>query len=109
VAKPSVFNIPNARISLLEAIGMAGDMTIYGRRDNVLLIREENKKKITVRINLNSSDLFQSPYYYLKSNDVVYVEPNNSKVSGASKSREIIPIVFSALSFLVIGVDILRR
>jgi polysaccharide export outer membrane protein len=109
VAKPSVFNIPNARISLLEAIGMAGDMTIYGRRDNVLLIREENKKKITVRINLNSSDLFQSPYYYLKSNDVVYVEPNNSRVSGASKSREIIPIVFSALSFLVIGVDILRR
>jgi polysaccharide export outer membrane protein len=109
VARPSVFNVPNARISLLEAIGMAGDMTIYGRRDNVLLIREEEKKKITIRINLNSSDLFKSPYYYLKSNDVVYVEPNTSKVSGASKSREMIPIVFSALSFAVIIFDILRR
>jgi polysaccharide export outer membrane protein len=109
VARPSVFNIPNARISLLEAIGMAGDMTIYGRRDNVLLIREENKKKITVRINLNSGDLFQSPYYYLKSNDVVYVEPNNSKVSSASRSREVIPIIFSALSFAVIGIDIILR
>jgi polysaccharide export outer membrane protein len=109
VARPSVFNVPNARISLLEAIGMAGDMTIYGKRDNVLLIREENKKKITVRLDLNSTDLFKSPYYYLKSNDVVYVEPNNSRVSSASKSRELIPIIFSGLSFAVIIFDILRR
>jgi len=77
VAHPSVFNIPNSKVSLLEAIGMAGDLTIYGKRDNVLLIREENKKKITVRLNLNSEDLFKSPYYYLKTNDVIYVEPNS--------------------------------
>jgi len=109
VARPSVFNIPNGRISLLEAIGMAGDMTIYGKRENVLLIREENKKKITTRINLNSSELFNSPYYYLKSNDVVYVEPNRARVSGATGARELIPIVFSALSFAVITLDILRR
>jgi polysaccharide export outer membrane protein len=109
VARPSVFNIPNARISLLEAIGMAGDMTIYGKRDNVLLIREENKKKITTRINLNSTDLFKSPYYYLKSNDIIYVEPNRAKVSGATGARELVPIVFSALSFAVITLDILTR
>jgi polysaccharide export outer membrane protein len=109
VARPSVFNIPNARISLLEAIGMAGDMTIYGRRDNVLLVREENKKKVIIRINLNSSDLFKSPYYYLKSNDIIYVEPNNARVTSASRSRDIVPIIFSALSFAVITLDILRR
>jgi polysaccharide export outer membrane protein len=109
VARPSVFNIPNARISLLEAIGMAGDMTIYGKRDNVLLIREDNMKKITYRINLNSSDLLNSPYYYLKTNDVIYVEPNKARVAGAARSRDLIPIVFSALSFAVILLDILRR
>ncbi|HEY4109073.1 polysaccharide biosynthesis/export family protein [Puia sp.] len=109
VARPAVFNIPNARISLLEAIGMAGDMTIYGRRDNVLLIREENKKKVTVRINLNSSDLLNSPYYYLKTNDVVYIEPNGAKVSSATRAQNLIPIVFSALSFAVIALDILSR
>ena len=109
VARPSVFNIANARISLLEAIGMAGDLTIYGKRDNVLLIREENMKKITTRINLNSSDLFTSPYYYLKSNDIIYIEPNKARVSGATRSRELIPILFSALSFAVITLDILRR
>ena len=109
VARPSVFNIPNGRISLLEAIGMAGDMTIYGKRENVLLIREENNKKITTRINLNSSELFNSPYYYLKSNDIVYVEPNRARVSSATGARELVPIVFSALSFAVITLDILSR
>jgi len=109
VARPAVLNIPNARISLLEAIGMAGDMTIFGKRDNVLLIREENKKKIAVRINLNSTDLLTSPYYYLKSNDIVYVEPNTAKVSSATKAQNLAPIIFSALSFAVITLDILTR
>lgn len=109
VARPSVFNIPNARISLLEAIGMAGDLTIYGRRDNVLLIREENKKKQTVRINLNSNDLFKSPYYYLKSNDVIYVEPNSAKLSSTSRGRDIMPIIVSVLSLGVFAYDIFRR
>jgi polysaccharide export outer membrane protein len=109
VARPSVFNIPNARISLLEAIGMAGDLTIYGRRDNVLLIREEDKKKITIRINLNSNELFKSPYYYLKSNDVIYVEPNGAKVTSSSKGRDVMPIILSMLSLGVFAFDIFRR
>ena len=109
VARPSVFNVPTARISLLEALGMAGDLTIYGKRDNVLLIREENNKKVTIRINLNSTDLLKSPYYYLRSNDVIYVEPNKARVSGASRTKEVVPIVFSALSFTIIGLDILTR
>jgi polysaccharide export outer membrane protein len=109
VARPSVFNVPNAKISLLEAIGMAGDLTIYGKRNNVLLIREENNKKLTVRINLNSSDLLQSPYYYLKSNDIIYVEPNSAKVTSASKTKEILPMIFSAVSLAIIGLDIIVR
>src|SRR6185437_2264493 len=61
VAKPTVITVPNEKISLLKAIGLAGDLTIYGERDNVLLIREENGQKITRHINLNSSDFFNSP------------------------------------------------
>jgi polysaccharide export outer membrane protein len=109
VARPTVINVPSSRISLLEAIGMAGDLTIYGRRDNVLVIREENDKKITVRLNLNTTALFESPYYYLKPNDVVYVEPNKAKLSSATKAKEVMPIVFGAMSLTVIMLDILTR
>ena len=109
VARPTVINVPSSRISLLEALGMAGDLTIYGRRENVLLIREEKDKKITVRLNLNTSALFESPYYYLKANDVVYVEPNKAKVSSATKAKEVMPIVFGAMSLTVIMLDILTR
>lgn len=109
VGRPTVINVPNEKISLMEAIGMAGDLSIYARRDNVLLIREENGKKITRRLNLNSNDILNSPYYYLKSNDVVYVEPNKAKVASVSRSREILPVVFGALSFGVVLLDRLTR
>jgi polysaccharide export outer membrane protein len=100
VARPSVINVPDEKISLLEALGLAGDMTILARRDNVLVIREENGKRITKRINLTSRELFTSPYYYLKSNDIVYVEPGKAKASEASNARQVFPIVMSTLSFL---------
>jgi polysaccharide export outer membrane protein len=73
------FNMPNERVTILDALGMAGDMTVLGRRDNVLVVREVNGERNFARINLLSKDLFKSPYYYLKTNDVVYVEPVNSK------------------------------
>jgi len=66
VARPTVITVPSEKISLIKAIGLAGDLTIYGKRENVLLIREEDGKKITRHINLNSRDFFNSPYYYLK-------------------------------------------
>lgn len=109
VARPTVINVPNAKISLLEALGLAGDLTIYGRRDNVLIIREEKGKKVTIRINLNSTELFNSPYYYLKASDVIYVEPNNAKMASASKAKEWLPIIFSGLSLTIITLDILTR
>lgn len=102
VARPTVVTVPNEKISILEAIGLAGDLTIFARRDNVLLIREEKGTKVVKRINLNSSEIFSSPYYYLKSNDVVYVEPNNTRVAAASRSQQLLPTVLSALSFVAI-------
>lgn len=100
VAKPSVLTVPDEKISLLEALGLAGDMTIFARRDNVLVIREEAGKRITKRLDLTSRDLFNSPYYYLKSNDIVYVEPGKAKAATASNAKTWLPVIMSALSFV---------
>jgi polysaccharide export outer membrane protein len=105
VKNPAVIPVPSEKISLLEAIGLAGDLTIYAKRDNVLIIRENSGEKITKRINLNSDELFTSPYYYLKSNDIVYVEPNKSRVASASRTQQWLPVVISALSFGIIVID----
>lgn len=102
VSRPTVVNVPSEKISLLEALGLAGDITIYGKKDNVMIIREADGVKTIKRINLNNSDLFTSDYYYLKSNDIVYVEANRAKVATSSKSAVIIPIVLSILSIAAI-------
>lgn len=108
VKNPTAIDVPSEKISLLEAIGLAGDLTIYAKRDNVLVIREAaNGTKEIKRINLNSAELLSSPYYYLKSNDVVYVEPNRSKVASAGRGQQWIPAVLSGLSIvavIVVGV-----
>jgi polysaccharide biosynthesis/export protein len=105
VAKPTVITVPSEKISLLKALGLAGDLTIYGKRENVLLIREENGKKITRHINLNSSNFFNSPYYYLQPNDVVYVSPNKAKVATAGRTTQLLPVILSSLSIVVIVLD----
>jgi polysaccharide export outer membrane protein len=86
----------------MEALGFAGDLTIYGRRDNVLLIRETKGKKIIQHINLNAPDILSSPYYNLKANDVIYVEPTLNKARSVDNTRQLLPVAFAALSFLVI-------
>ena len=102
VARPGVVYVPSEQISILEAIGDAGDLTIYGHRDNVILIRQEGEEKLVKRLNLNSSKILQSPYFFLKSNDVIYVEPGKAKVSGASETRQLLPIIFSGATVLII-------
>lgn len=79
VARPGSFTITGDRITLLEALSMAGDLTIYGRRDRVAVIREKNGKRTILFHDLRSSDIFTSPCYYLQQNDIVYVEPNKAK------------------------------
>ena len=77
VKTPCAINVKRERYSILDALSDAGDLTEYGERDNVLLIREENGAKTYHRINLNDASILSSPYFYLKQNDVVYVEPNS--------------------------------
>jgi polysaccharide export outer membrane protein len=84
VKSPGSYTIPNERITILEALGLAGDTNISGQRDNVLVIREQNGKKIKYSVDLRSNNLFTSPVYYLQQNDVVYVEQNYAKSQAAS-------------------------
>lgn len=105
VAHPTVITVPSEKISLVKAIGLAGDLTIYGKRENVLLIREEDGKKKTRHINLNSSNFFNSPYYYLRPNDVVYVEPNKTRIAQSGRTQQLAPILLSSLSIIVIVLD----
>jgi polysaccharide export outer membrane protein len=109
VGHPTVINVPSEKISLLEALGLAGDITIYGRKDNVMVIREQNGHKTIRRIDLNSKELFASPYYYLKSNDVVYVEANKAKVASSGRGAQSVPIILSALSVVAILIEIVTR
>lgn len=102
VARPSLFTIPNERITLPEALGLAGDLTIYGRRDNVLIIREEGTKRIFTRLDMTRRDAFRSPYYSLHPNDVVYVEPGKARATSVDRVYQFAPIVTGVLSLLAI-------
>ena len=101
VARPNTYTISNEKVNLFEALAMAGDLTIYGRRDGIKLIREENDgtKKI-VPINLNDAELIYSPYYYLRQNDVIYVEPNKAKAQN-SEVGSMTSLFFSATSIMI--------
>ena len=105
VGKPSVINAPGERISLLEAIAFAGDLTLYARRDNVLLIREVSGKRMTKHINLTDQELFTSPYYYLQSNDVIYVTPNKSKIQSTSNAKTWLPFVIATVTLAIVVID----
>jgi polysaccharide export outer membrane protein len=110
VNHPSTFLVPNEKINLLEALGLAGDMTAYGKRENVLLIREVNNVRTMTRINLNSQDVLNSPYFYLKQNDVIYVEPDKAKSYEVSKSTKMMPFVIAGLSAIAIfGATLISR
>ncbi|GAA4282071.1 polysaccharide biosynthesis/export family protein [Gaetbulibacter aestuarii] len=100
VRSPGVYPASGERMTILEAIGLAGDLTIKGRRDNVLVIRDFNGTKTYTRIDLTSKELFNSPVYFLTQNDFVYVEPNNSAVSGASGDSRINTLI-TITSFLI--------
>jgi polysaccharide export outer membrane protein len=84
VRSPGTFTIPNERVTILDAIGLAGDLNISGKRDNVLVIREEGSLKKEYRVNLLSKKTYTSPVFYLQQNDIVYVEHNYAKIQSAS-------------------------
>jgi polysaccharide export outer membrane protein len=102
VARPSVYIVPNEKITLTEAISLAGDLTIYGKRNNILVIRENNGNREFARIDITKRDFFNSPYYYLHTNDVVYVEPTKGKITSSDRTVQLAPIVLSGLSLLTL-------
>jgi len=81
VQKPGIYSIPGDHLNILEALGMAGDMTFYGRRDNVLVVRETDGKREFARLDLTKPEIMASPYFYLQQNDVVVFEPSKKKVA----------------------------
>lgn len=109
VGKPTVITVPSEKISMLKAIGLAGDLTIYGKRDNVLLIREENNNRVTRHVNLTSPDFLSSPYYYLEPNDIVYVQPNKARATQATMWPQLVPILLTGLSVAIILLDRVLR
>lgn len=100
VNRPGRYNISGERITLLEALSLAGDLTIKGTRENILVIRDFNGSKTYTRVDIRNKELFNSPVYYLTQNDVVYVEPNNSAISDASGDARIGTII-SISSFIL--------
>jgi len=100
VNRPGSFSNPSERITLLEALGQAGDMTIYGTRNNILVIRENNGTKTTQRVDITKPDFINSEWYYLSQNDVVYVEPNKTRINSSAVGPNL-TVGLSALSLLV--------
>ncbi|EMR02569.1 polysaccharide biosynthesis/export family protein [Cesiribacter andamanensis] len=109
VSRPTVITVANEKITLLEALGLAGDLTIFGKRSTVLLLRDEGGQRVARRINLNSSELLTSPYYYLKADDVIYVEPNRARVASRTRLFQVLPLFVSGLSASIFILDRLLR
>jgi polysaccharide export outer membrane protein len=102
VSRPASYVLPNEKVSVLDALGLAGDLTIYGRRENVILIRDKEGRKEFARLNLNTKEIFNSPYFYLKQNDVIYVEPNKGKAASLNASRtQTIALIGTGLTVLI--------
>ena len=109
VNRPGTYNVNGEQITILEALGLAGDINIKGRRDNVMVIRDFDGTKIYNRINLNGKSALKSPVYYLTQNDVVYVEPNKSGKTESSLDQRA-SITVSIISVLITsGVILLTR
>ena len=108
VKNPGSYNIPNERITILDALALAGDVNISGQRNNVLIIREENNKKVQYRVDLRSNKILTSPVYYLQQNDVVYVEPNYARIQSAS-SNSSTSLFISITGLIITIVSLLTR
>jgi polysaccharide export outer membrane protein len=110
VARPGVYSIPSERVNILEAIGLAGDLNITGRRDNILVVREQNGKREWGRIDLTKPDIFSSPFYQLQQNDMIYVDLTKNKVAASDQTTvRNITITASVVSTLAIIYTLLKK
>jgi polysaccharide export outer membrane protein len=102
VNRPGVINVTNERISVLEAIGSAGDLTAFSKRNNILLIRDSAGMQVFKRFSLEDKSIFFKPFYFLQPNDVLYIETNSVKSLSTSNIPIVLPSIISSLSFLVL-------
>jgi len=109
VNKPATFIINDEQVNVLEALGLAGDMTVYGRRENVLIIRNEDGNKTMTRLNLNKLESMKSPYFTLKQNDIVYIEPDRSKAVEYSQNTRMMPLVIASISAIAVLAAVLLK
>jgi polysaccharide export outer membrane protein len=106
VSRPGTYTIANEKITLLEALGLAGDLTIFGKRKDVIVIRDVDGNKTFTHVDMRSNDIFRSPVYYLSQNDVIYVHPNGARVNSSAYSSttslfvSIAGIIISVISVL---------
>lgn len=108
VSRPGTFNITTERVTLPEAISMAGDMTIYGKRDKILIIRDEEGKKTYNYVDITKTDFISSPFYYLSQNDLIYIEPNKTRVNSSVIGPNL-TVGISAISLLITIISIATR
>jgi polysaccharide export outer membrane protein len=108
VKVPGIYTITSERVTLIEALSLAGDLTVYGKRNNILILREVDGKKQASRVDITSADFINSPFYYLTQNDVVYVEPNKTKVNSSVVGPNA-PIIISSISILITLIALLIR
>jgi polysaccharide biosynthesis/export protein len=112
VNKPGSFTVASERVTLPEALSLAGDLTIYGKRNNLILVREVNNKKTFNRIDITKADFINSPFYYLSQNDLIYVEPNKAKSNTSTGFNQNVPIwisVASLVSSLVLSIFLINK
>lgn len=108
VTRPGTFTIESDRVTILEALGLAGDLTIYGERGNVLVIREQDGEKKEFRLDLTKREFMNSPAYYLTQNDVIYVEPNGARVQN-SKYSQTTSIFVSIVGLIITVISVVTR
>lgn len=106
VAKPGKYPMQTERMTVLDALGLAGDLTDMGKRENILVIREVNGERSFARLNLLSKDIFSSPYFYLRTNDVVYVEPVKTKFITRTGVPQYIGIAAVGISLLITIINV---
>lgn len=109
VKLPAVYVIPDEKITLPEVLSLAGDLTIYGNRSNVMIVREENGKREYARLDLTSRDVFNSPYYYLHKNDLIYVEPVKARMLDTDSRIRTVPLIVTIVGGIsTLGILILN-
>lgn len=109
VNRPGIYNMLDQRTTLTDVIGIAGDLTLFGRRDNVMLVREVNSKRQVIRIDLASRQALESPYYYIENNDVIYVESRPSRITASDRTIQLLPVILSTITTSILLYNVVAR